>query len=336
MKKILLTGGVGYIGSHVCVELINKGYEVIIVDNLCNSSKQVLERIKKITGLMPVFYETDLRDKSTLLNIFRKNNIDSVIHFAGLKSLKESIEKPLEYFDNNLNGTINLLSVMEKVNCRTLVFSSSATVYGKKQNVPVHEDSMLEASNPYGQSKLSIEILLQDLYASDVRWNIAILRYFNPAGAHESSLIGESPNNIPNNLFPYVAMVASGKLKKLTIYGNDYETRDGTGIRDYIHVVDLAEAHIKALEAIQVESKVLIVNIGTGVGYSVLDVVKEFELASNQSILYEFSDRREGDVSECYADVSLALKILNWKAKRSLTKMCQDAWSWEKVSSKNY
>ena len=336
MRKILLTGGTGYIGSHVCIELIKKGYEVIIIDNLCNSSIKVLERIKKITGFKPAFYEKDIRDKSALLEIFNKYPIDSVIHFAGLKSLKESIDKPITYYDNNLIGTINLLAIMAQVNCKSIVFSSSATVYGKTQNVPIKENSPLSASNPYGQSKLLIERLLQDLYISDNEWNIAILRYFNPAGAHESGLIGESPNGIPNNLFPYISKVANGKLAKLTIFGNDYNTHDGTGVRDYIHVVDLAKGHLKALEVMKSDSKVLVVNLGTGKGYSVLDVVREFESASNQTIPYEFVARREGDVSECYADPSLAFKLLNWKAECKLGQMCQDAWNWEKASSNDY
>ena len=336
MKKILLTGGTGYIGSHVCIELIKKGYEVIIIDNLSNSSIKVLERIKKITGFKPTFFEKDIRDKSALLEIFNKYSIDSVIHFAGLKSLKESIDKPITYYDNNLIGTINLLAIMAQVNCNSIVFSSSATVYGKTQNLPIKENSPLSASNPYGQSKLLIERLLQDLYISDNKWNIAILRYFNPVGAHESGLIGESPDGIPNNLFPYISKVANGKLAKLTIFGNDYNTHDGTGVRDYIHVVDLAKGHLKALEVMKSDSKVLVVNLGTGKGYSVLDVVREFESASNQTIPYEFVARREGDVSECYADPSLAFKLLNWKAECKLGQMCQDAWNWEKASSNDY
>jgi UDP-glucose 4-epimerase len=332
MRKILLTGGTGYIGSHVCIELIQKGYEVIIIDNLCNSSIKVLERIKKITGFKPVFYEKDTRDKSALLEIFNKYPIDGVIHFAGLKSLKESVDKPITYYDNNLIGTINLLAIMAQVNCKSIVFSSSATVYGETQNVPIKENSPLSASNPYGQSKLLIERLLQDLYISDNEWNIVILRYFNPVGAHESGLIGESPNGIPNNLFPYISKVANGKLTKLNIFGNDYNTHDGTGVRDYIHVVDLAKGHLKALEVMKSDSKVLVVNLGTGKGYSVLDVVREFESASNQTIPYEFVARRKGDVSECYADPSLAFKLLNWKAEYKLARICQDAWNWEKVS----
>ena len=303
---------------------------------LIGSSIKVLERIKKITGFQPNFYENDIRDKSALLKIFNKYSVDSVIHFAGLKSLKESVDKPITYYDNNLIGTINLLAIMAQVNCKSIVFSSSATVYGNTQNVPIKENSPLSVCNPYGQSKLLIERLLQDLYISDNQWNIAILRYFNPAGAHESGLIGESPNGIPNNLFPYISRVANGKLEKLTIFGNDYDTHDGTGVRDYIHVVDLAKGHLKALEVMQSYSKVLVVNLGTGKGHSVLDVIREFEVASNQTIPYEFVARREGDVSECYADPSLAFKLLNWKAGYKLGEMCQDAWNWEKASSNDY
>ncbi len=329
MKKILLTGGMGYIGSHVCIELIKKGYEVVIVDNLCNSSISVLEGIKKITGLKPVFYENDIRDKAALLKIFNTHSISSVIHFAGLKSLKESVDEPINYYDNNLIATINLLQVMKQINCKSIVFSSSATVYGKTEHVPISENAPLSASNPYGQSKLLIERLLQDLYISDNKWNIAILRYFNPAGAHGSGLIGESPNGIPNNLFPYISKVANGKLSKLIIFGNDYDTHDGTGIRDYIHVVDLAKGHLKALEVMHSYSKVLLVNLGTGQGYSVLDVVKGFEKASSKKIPYEFASRREGDVAKCYADPSLSFKLLNWRAESTLDQMCRDAWNWE-------
>jgi UDP-glucose 4-epimerase len=336
MKKILLTGGLGYIGSHVSVELIERGYEVIIVDNLCNSSIKVLGQIKKITGIEPTFYEKDIRNKSDLLKIFKRHSIDCVIHFAGLKSLNESVDNPLAYYDNNLIGAINLLTIMAQVNCKSIVFSSSATVYGNAQDLPIKENAQLSASNPYGQSKLLIEKLLQDLHISDNDWNIAILRYFNPAGAHESGLIGDSPNGIPNNLFPYISRVANGKLKKLTIFGNDYDTHDGTGIRDYIHVVDLAKGHLKALEAIKSYPTVLVVNLGTGKGYSVLDVVREFEIASNQVIPYEFVSRRAGDVSECYADPTLAFQLLNWRANFKLDRMCQDSWSWEKNSLNDY
>ena len=333
MTKILLTGGMGYIGSHVCIEIIEKGYDVIIIDNLCNSSIRVLDHIKKITGIKPIFYENDIRDKTALLEIFNTHSISSVIHFAGFKSPKESVDEPINYYDNNLIGTINLLQVMLQKNCKSIVFSSSAAVYGKTQNVPISENAPLSASSPYGQSKLLIERVLKDLYISDNKWNIAILRYFNPAGAHDSGLIGESPNGIPNNLFPYISKVANGKLSRLIIFGNDYDTHDGTGIRDYIHVVDLAKGHLKALEVIQSYSKVLLVNLGTGQGYSVLDVVKEFENVSNKKIPYEFVSRRDGDVDKCYADPSLSFKLLNWRAESTLNQMCRDAWNWEKTYS---
>jgi len=336
MKKILLTGGLGYIGSHVCIELIEKGYEVIIIDNLCNSSIKVLERIEKITGSQPIFFKDDIRNKPGLLKIFNTYFIDSVIHFAGLKSLNESVYNPIAYYDNNVIGTINLLTIMAQVNCKSIIFSSSATVYGDTQDVPIKETSPLSASNPYGQSKLLIENFLQDLFISDNNWNIAILRYFNPAGAHNSGLIGDSPNGVPSNLFPYISRVANRKLDKLIIFGDDYDTHDGTGVRDYIHVLDLAKGHIKALEVIRTYSTVLVVNLGTGKGYSVLDVVKEFEIASNQTIPYEFVARRKGDVSECYADSSLAFKLLNWQANYKLDQMCRDAWNWEKANSNDY
>lgn len=334
MTTILLTGGAGYIGSHVCIELINKGYQVVIVDNFSNSSVNSLNNIKNITGYEPIFYESDLRDKSTLKKIFNKYSIDSVMHFAGHKSVNESLKKPILYFDNNLSGTISLLKTMEEFNCNSIVFSSSATVYGHSNNAPIKENHPLEASNPYGQSKLMIERLLNDLYISNKNWNITILRYFNPAGAHESGLIGESPNGTPNNLFPYLAMVASRKINKLSIFGDDYDTHDGTGVRDYIHVVDLAKGHIKALENMQKSTKkISTFNLGTGCGYSVLEVLKQYEIASGKIIQYEFVGRREGDVSKCYADVTLAKKILDWEAEYNLAKMCFDSWKWHKISN---
>jgi UDP-glucose 4-epimerase len=332
MKKILLTGGAGYIGSHVCVELLKTGYEVVIVDNLTNSSKKVLSQIEKITGKEVTFYENDLRDQYNLLKIFKKHSFDNVIHFAGLKSLNDSVNNPLEYYNNNVVGAITLLEVMSQVNCKSIVFSSSASVYGSVNISPISEACPLSTSNPYAQSKLVIENLLQDVFISDKEWNISILRYFNPVGAHQSGLIGESPSGVPNNLFPYISRVAIGRLEKLTIFGNDYDTHDGTGVRDYIHVVDLAKGHLKAIDATKANTKVLVVNLGTGKGYSVLDVVREFEIASNQKIEYEFAARREGDVSECYADPSLAFKLLNWQAEYKLHQMCQDAWNWEKAS----
>ena len=332
MKKILLTGGTGYIGSHVCVELLKKGYEVVIVDNLSNSSKHVLTQIEKITGKEVIFYENDLRDQYNLLKIFKKHSFDNVIHFAGLKSLNDSLNSPLEYYNNNVVGAITLLEVMSQVNCKSIIFSSSASVYGSVNISPISEACPLLTSNPYAQSKLVVENLLQDVFISDKEWNISILRYFNPVGAHQSGLIGESPSGVPNNLFPYISRVAIGRLEKLTIFGNDYDTHDGTGVRDYIHVVDLAKGHLKAIDANKANTKVLVVNLGTGKGYSVLDVVREFEIVSNQKIEYEFAARREGDASECYADPSLASTLLNWQAEYKLHQMCQDAWNWEKAS----
>ena len=336
MKTILITGGCGYIGSHVCVEMINEGYEVIVIDNLCNSSIEVLKRIRNITGSDISFYQNDVRDKSVLLKIFKKHSIDSVMHFAGLKSLRESLENPMKYYNNNVVGTMTLCEAMAESNCKSIVFSSSASVYGNPYTVPIREDFPLLTSNPYGQSKLIIEKLLQDIFISDGQWNIAILRYFNPVGAHKSGLIGESPNGIPNNLFPYVLQVAIGKRPKLKIFGGDYDTHDGTGVRDYIHVVDLAKGHIKALKAMKTKSQSLTVNLGTGKGYSVLDIVKEFEIVSERTILYEIVARREGDIAVNYADPSLAAKKLNWKAEYELNKMCQDAWRWQSMNPNGY
>ena len=336
MKTILITGGCGYIGSHVCVELIQEGYEVIVIDNLCNSSIEVLKRIREITGSDISFYEGDVRDRSMLSRIFKKHSIDSVIHFAGLKSLQESLEYPMNYYSNNVVGALTLCELMAQSNCKSIVFSSSAAVYGNPHTVPIREDFPLLASNPYGQSKLIIEKLLQDIFISDKQWNITILRYFNPIGAHKSGLIGENPNGIPNNLFPYVLQVAIGKRPKLKIFGGDYDTHDGTGVRDYIHVVDLAKGHIKALKTMIAKSQSLTVNLGTGTGYSVLDIVKEFEIVSERTILYEIVARREGDIAVSYADPSLAAKKLNWKAEYELNKMCQDAWRWQSMNPNGY
>ena len=332
MKKILLTGGAGYIGSHVCVELLIKGYDVFVIDNLINSSKKVFGQIESITGKSVTFYENDLRDKDNLIRIFKKHSFDSVMHFAGLKSLNDSVINPLDYYNNNVISAITLLEVMSQVNCKSIIFSSSASVYGMPSILPISEACPLSTSNPYAQTKLVIENLLQDTFASDSDWNISILRYFNPVGAHQTGLIGESPSGVPNNLFPYISKVANGKLPKLIIYGNDYDTHDGTGIRDYIHVVDLARGHLKSLEAMQSDSRALVMNLGTGKGYSVLDVVREFEIVSNRKIPYEFVDRRRGDVAQCYADPSLAFKLINWKTEFKLNQMCQDAWNWEKFS----
>ena len=335
MKTILITGGCGYIGSHVCVELIQEGYEVIVIDNLCNSSIEALKRVKNITGSDVSFFQNDVRDKSALLNIFKKHSIDGVMHFAGLKSLRESLANPIKYY-NNVVVAVTLFEVMAESNCKSIVFSSSASVYGNPYTVPIREYFPLLTSNPYGQSKLIIEKLLQDIFISDGQWNIVILRYFNPIGAHKSGLIGESPNGTPDNLFPYVSQVAIGKRPKLIIFGGDYDTHDGTGVRDYIHVVDLAKGHIKALKAMKEKSQSLIVNLGTGTGYSVLDIVKEFEIVSERTIPYEIVARREGDIAVCYADPSLAAKKLNWKAEYELNKMCQDTWRWQSMNPNSY
>lgn len=329
--SVLVTGGVGYIGSHTCVELLEEGYEVIVVDNLSNSNPIALDRIKEITGKNVKFEKADIRDRTALTTIFENNDIDSVIHFAGLKAVGESVEQPLRYYNNNITGTITLCEVMNENKIKTLVFSSSATVYGDPKSVPIKEDFPLSATNPYGRSKLVIEEILRDIYKSDPNWSIALLRYFNPVGAHQSGLIGEDPEGIPNNLMPYISQVATGKLKKLRIFGGDYPTHDGTGVRDYIHVVDLAKGHVKALEYFkrQNKDKVLTVNLGTGNGYSVLDMVSAFEKASGQKISYEIVERRAGDIAECYADPSLAASLLNWQAQYDINQMCEDSWRWQ-------
>ena len=329
MKKILLTGGTGYIGSHLCIELLNSGYQVFVIDNLCNSSKQVLSQIEVITGRNVTFFENDVRDKRSLIKIFKKHSFDCVIHLAGLKSLNDSVNNPLDYYNNNVISAISLFEVMSQTGCKSIIFSSSASVYGVPSILPITEACSLSTTNPYAETKIVIENLLQDMFISDSDWNISILRYFNPVGAHQSGLIGESLSGVPSNLFPYISKVAKGDFPKLTIFGNDYDTHDGTGIRDFIHVVDLAKGHLKSLEVMQSNSKVLVLNLGTGKGYSVLDVVKEFEVASNQTIPYEYVARRKGDVAQCYADPSLAFKLLNWKAELNLSQMCQDTWNWE-------
>jgi len=327
--KILITGGAGYIGSHTCIELINAGYEVIVVDNLCNSSLESLNRIEKLTDSNIPFYKVDVRDKMALTRVFEQYSIDGVIHFAGLKAVGESVEKPIEYYDTNVGGTFVLAEVMHEFGCRTFVFSSSATVYGDPHTVPIKEDFPLAVTNPYGRSKLMVEEFLQDVFVADENWCIALLRYFNPVGAHKSGLIGEDPNDIPNNLIPYISQVAVGKLEKLSVFGGDYDTHDGTGVRDYIHVVDLAKGHVKALQALENKPQVLIVNLGTGNGYSVLDMVKAFEKASGKDIPYQIVDRRRGDIATCYADPGYAEKKLNWKAHYGLDKMCKDTWRWQ-------
>lgn len=329
MDNILVTGGAGFIGSHTVIELLNAGYNVIVLDNLVNSSRESLERVKKITGRSVKFYEDDLLDMEALQNIFEKENISSVIHFAGLKAVGESCEIPLAYFNNNITGTINLLMAMEKYNVKSLVFSSSATVYGKPESVPIREDFPLSVSNPYGRTKLMIEDMLRDIYKADTGWDIALLRYFNPIGAHESGEIGESPNGIPNNLLPYVAKVATGELEAVNVFGDDYDTPDGTGVRDYIHVADLAEGHIKALEKLSTHPGLVTYNLGTGKGYSVLEIIHNFEKACGKEIPYKITERRPGDIDMCYADPEKAKKELGWEARRDIDKMCEDAWRWQ-------
>lgn len=327
-KTVLVTGGAGFIGSHTCVELLNAGYKVIVVDNLCNSKETAIENVKKITGKDLKFYKADLLDKTKLDLIFSENpDIDYVIHFAALKAVGESVQKPIEYYENNIGGTLVLLDIMKKHNVKKIVFSSSATVYGNPEKVPISEDAKTgNATNPYGETKVMTERILNDIYISDNSWSIILLRYFNPIGAHESGLIGESPNGIPNNLMPYINQVALGKLDHLNVFGNDYDTPDGTGVRDYIHVVDLAKGHIKALERADKITGVETYNLGTGKGYSVLDIVKNFEKATGINIKYEIAPRRAGDIAECYADPTKAEKVLGWKAEKSLEDMCKDSW----------
>ena len=324
--SILVTGGAGYIGSHTCVELLNAGEDIVVVDNFSNSNPRVLDVIKSLTGKDFPFYEADLLDREAVERIFTENDIESVIHFAGLKAVGESCAKPIEYYHNNITGTLILCDVMRNHDCRRLVFSSSATVYGSPKTVPIKEDFPLSTTNPYGTTKLVIEGILQDIYKSDNRWSIALLRYFNPIGAHESGKLGEDPNGIPNNLMPYIQRVAVGKLPCLGVFGNDYPTPDGTGVRDYIHVVDLALGHIKAIEKIRTMTGVGIWNLCTGKGYSVLDVVKAFSKASGIDIPYEIKPRRAGDIAECYADPTKALTELGWKAERGIDQMCADSW----------
>ncbi len=325
--SVLVTGGAGYIGSHTVVELLNRGEEIIIVDNFSNSKPETLDKIKKITGKDFKFYEVDLLDKEKLEKVFEENpNIDSVIHFAGLKAVGESVAKPIEYYHNNITGTLVLLDIMRNHNCKKIVFSSSATVYGNPKTVPIKEDFPLSTTNPYGSTKLMIEQILNDVYISDNEWSVILLRYFNPIGAHESGLIGESPNGIPNNLMPYINQVACGKLDYLRVFGNDYDTIDGTGVRDYIHVVDLAQGHLKALDKARKFTGVETYNLGTGTGYSVLQIVKAFEDATGVEVKYKIVDRRPGDIATCYADPSKAKNDLGWEAKKGIEEMCKDSW----------
>lgn len=334
---VLITGGAGYIGSHTTIELLNAGYEVVIVDNLSNSSEIVLDRVEEITGKKVKFYKLDLLDEENLEKVFKENKLEAAIHFAGLKAVGESVEKPLEYYHNNLTSTLVLLKLMKKYDVKNFVFSSSATVYGDSKEVPFKESSPLQhATNPYGNTKAIIEDILRDLYKSDNTWNIAILRYFNPIGAHESGKIGENPKGIPNNLMPYITKVAVGKLEKLRIFGDDYDTPDGTGVRDYIHVVDLAKGHVKALDKLKTNSGLVTYNLGTGKGVSVLDMVKAFSKACGKDIPYEIVARRAGDIATCYADASKANEELGWKAEKNLDDMCEDSWRWQSNNPDGY
>jgi UDP-glucose 4-epimerase len=334
--RILVTGGTGFIGSHTCIELIKAGYKVVVVDNLCNSSLESLRRVESLVDCNIPFHKVDVRDKVALTVVFKQYSIDGVIHFAGLKSVGESVKKPIEYYDTNVVGTFILAEVMREFDCKTFVFSSSATVYGDPHTVPIKEDFPLSVTNPYGRSKLIIEEFLQDVFVADDSLHIALLRYFNPIGAHKSGLIGEDPNDTPNNLIPYISQVAIGKLNKLSIFGSDYDTPDGTGVRDYIHVIDLAKGHVKALQALKDMPQVLIVNLGTGNGYSVLDMVKAFEKASGKNIPYKIVDRRPGDIATCYADPALAVKKLDWKVEYELDEMCEDTWRWQSMNPNGY
>ena len=334
--KILITGGAGYIGSHTCVELLQAGFEVLVVDSLCNSKREALRRAESICGKQITFYQADVRDRLALGKIFNEHTVESVIHFAGLKAVGESVLNPMAYYDVNFNGTLVLLEAMSAAGVKKLVFSSSATVYGDPHTVPIKENFPLSATNPYGRGKLMVEDALRDLYRAEPDWRIALLRYFNPVGAHESGLIGEDPNGIPNNLMPILAQVAVGKREALSIYGNDYETQDGTGVRDYIHVVDLAMGHVKALNALNLGPRLLTVNLGTGNGFSVLQVVRAFELASGQRVPFNFMPRRSGDVAQCFSDPSLARELLGWSATRGLEQMCVDAWRWQSGNPNGY
>lgn len=353
---ILVTGGSGYIGSHTCVELLRAGYDLVVIDNLSNSSIESLKRVAVISNVelsvftessLPLsprnhkvsrlnFVEGDIKQRDLLRSLFLVFGVRDVIHFAGLKSVGESVRMPLHYYDNNVAGSLILFKVMAEFDCRRIVFSSSATVYGDPAIVPIKENFPLATSNPYGSSKLMVENILRDIYASDPSWAIGLLRYFNPVGAHESGLIGEDPNGTPNNLMPFVSQVASGQRKKLSVFGGDYETKDGTGVRDFIHVVDLARGHLKALEALNNKSRLITVNLGTGRGYSVLEMVKAFERASGRTVPYEIVARRQGDVAHCYADSSYALEVLDWKAELDINRMCEDIWRWQSMNPRGY
>ena len=334
---ILVTGGAGYIGSHTCIELINAGYEVVVLDNLCNSSKESLNRVGKIVGKEIKFYEADIRDAKALDAVFEKEDIDAVIHFAGLKAVGESVAKPLEYYDNNINGTVVLCNAMRRAGVKNIIFSSSATVYGDPAFIPITEECPKgQCTNPYGWSKSMLEQVLTDLHTSDPEWNVVLLRYFNPVGAHKSGTIGEDPKGIPNNLMPYITQVAVGKREFLGVFGNDYDTHDGTGVRDYIHVVDLADGHVKALKKIEEKAGVSVYNLGTGNGYSVLDMVHAFSKACGTELPYKILDRRPGDIATCYADPAKAKAELDWEAIRGLEEMCEDSWRWQSNNPNGY
>lgn len=334
---ILVTGGAGYIGSHTCVELLNAGYDVVVVDNLYNSSEKALQRVEQITGKKVKFYEVDLLDQPALKDVFDKETIESVIHFAGLKAVGESVHKPLEYYHNNITGTLILCDEMRKHGVKDIVFSSSATVYGDPAEIPITEHCPKgEITNPYGRTKGMLEQILTDLHTADDEWNVVLLRYFNPIGAHESGLIGENPKGIPNNLVPYIAQVAVGKLEYLNVFGNDYDTPDGTGVRDYIHVVDLAKGHVKAVKKLTDKEGVSIYNLGTGVGYSVLDVLHAYEKACGKTLKYEIKPRRDGDVAVCYSDSAKAKKELGWVAEKGIEEMCADSWKWQSMNPDGY
>lgn len=334
---ILVTGGAGYIGSHTCIELINAGYDVVVVDNLCNSCKEALNRVEKIVGRTIKFYEADIRDAEAMKNIFEAEDIDAVIHFAGLKAVGESVAKPLEYYDNNIAGTLVLCDAMRNAGVKNIIFSSSATVYGDPAFVPITEECPKgQCTNPYGWSKSMLEQILTDLHTADPEWNVVLLRYFNPVGAHKSGTIGENPKGIPNNLMPYITQVAVGKLECLGVFGDDYDTPDGTGVRDYIHVVDLALGHVKALKKIEEKAGVKVYNLGTGNGYSVLDMVKAFGKACGKEIPYQIKPRRPGDIAACYADPAKAKEELGWVAERGLDEMCEDSWRWQSNNPEGY